>query len=63
MHDISIRVGDAEVILYIAEFTNKHEMASRVARAKLTSGEAFALAAKLVQAGADLLEKELEAAG
>jgi hypothetical protein len=59
----SVRVDkEDKVVLSVAEFPNEYENASRVSSAKLTAAEAFALAAKLVHAAADLLEKELEAA-
>jgi hypothetical protein len=62
IYEATVRVDKDKVDLHVARWDNPHEMASRSASAKLTAAEAFALAAKLVQAGADLLEKELEAA-
>jgi hypothetical protein len=59
----SVRVDkEDKVIVSVAEFPNEYESASNAASAKLTVPEALALAAKLVHAAADLLEKELEAA-
>ena len=55
-----IRTDDAKVILSIAEFANTYELAKRHAKAELTPTKALALAAELIHAANDVLERELE---
>lgn len=59
-YNTNVRVsGEESITLSVAEFPDKYDRASRVAKAVLSTTEAFALAAKIIEAANVVLAAKL----